>query len=223
MLPDGTFAVNQQGRDQVLALAGVFQAAALAEQLAHRGYADEVPFEASVRSIFITDAINTASVYGGEAGVQMGLRTMQERLANAGKSSDFELARYVLSLTQLGVKLDRLSDMAKNISNEIDKLKPSVETHNGEGISNQIYSELARIYKDTISYMKPKIIVQGEHGHLSNPVVVDKVRTALFAGVRSAFLWNQLGGRRWYLVFKRRQTLAQVEAILSGLADQTMH
>lgn len=219
MLSDGTFAVNQQHHDQVLALAGVFQAAALAEQLAHRGYADEIPFEASVRSIFITDAINTASVYGGEVGVELGLKTMQARLSSAGKSTDFELARYVLSLTQLGVKLDRLDNMARTIANEIDKLKPTVETHNGEGISNEAYSELARIYKDTISYMKPKIIVQGEHGHLSNQVVVDKVRTVLFAGVRSAFLWNQLGGRRWYLVFKRKQTLAQVEVILSGLAE----
>lgn len=218
MLSDGAFALTQQSRDQVLALAGVFQAAALAEQLAHRGYADEVPFEASVRSIFITDAINTASVYGGEAGVEMGLDTMRERLSTAGKSTDFELARYVLSLTQLGVKLDRLSGMATTIANEIDKLKPSVETHNGEGVSNQIYAELARIYKDTVSYMKPKIIVQGEHGHLSNPLVVDKVRAILFAGVRSAFLWNQLGGRRWYLVFKRRQTLIQVEGILAELA-----
>ena len=217
MLSDGTFNVNQQSHDQVLALAGVFQAAALAEQLAHRGYADEIPLEASVRSIFITDAINTASVYGGEAGVELGLKTMRERLSAGGKATDFELARYVLSLTQLGVKLDRSNDMAKTIAAEIDKLKPKIETHNGEGLGNQVYSELARIYKDTISYMKPKIIVQGEHGHLSNPVVVDKVRTVLFAGVRSAFLWNQLGGRRWFLVFKRRQTLAQVEAILSGL------
>ena len=34
-----------QERDQVLALAGVFQAAALAQQLARRGYEDEAPFE----------------------------------------------------------------------------------------------------------------------------------------------------------------------------------
>ena len=202
--------------DRVLALAGVFQAATLAQQLAHRGYADEVPFEASVRSLFITDAINTASVYGGESGVELGLHTMQQRLSTTGRNSDFEIARYVLSLTQLGFKLGEQNHMAKTRAKEIDKLKPSVET-NGEGLSQHVYSELARIYKDTISYMKPKIIVQGGQGHLSSPVVVDKVRTVLFAGVRSAFLWNQLGGRRWHLVFKRRQTLAAVEAILSKL------
>lgn len=204
-------------RDQVLALAGIFQAAALAQQLAHRGYADEIPFEASVRSLFITDAINTASVYGGESGVKLGLQTMQQRLSTTGKNTDFEIARYVLSLTQLGFKLGAQKHIAKTIAKEIDNLKPTVESHNGEGLSQHVYSELARIYKDTISYMKPKIIVQGGHGHLSSPMVVDKVRTILFAGVRSAFLWNQLGGKRWYLVFKRRQTLAGAKAILSEL------
>ena len=58
-------------RDQVLALAGVFQAAALAQQLARRGYEEEEPFEASVRSLFIKDAINTASVFGGESGLAL--------------------------------------------------------------------------------------------------------------------------------------------------------
>lgn len=215
MLFNGTVAVMQ--RDQVLALAGIFQAAALAQQLAHRGSADEIPFEASVRSLFIKDAINTASVYGGEPGVRLGLQTMRHRLSSAGKNSDFEVARYVLSLTQLGFRLGEQRHMAATIAKEIEQLKPSVESHNGEGISQHVYSELARIYKDTISYMKPKIIVQGGQGHLSSPVVVDKVRTILFAGVRSAFLWNQLGGKRWHLVFKRRQALASVESILAEL------
>lgn len=204
-------------RDQILALAGVFQAAALAQQLAHRGNADEIPFEASVRSLFITDAINTASVYGGESGVKLGLQTMRQRLATTGKDSDFEVARYVLSLTQLGFKLGDQKHTAATIAKEIEQLKPTVQSSNGEGLSQHVCSELARIYKETISFMKPKIIVQGGQGHLSSPVVVDKVRTILFAGVRSAFLWNQLGGKRWHLVFKRRQTLACVESILSEL------
>lgn len=204
-------------QDQALAMAGVFQAAALAQQLAHRGYEDEAPFQASVRSLFITDAINVGSVYGGEAGVKLGLDTMQERLSTTGRHSDLEIARYVLSLTQLGVKLDRHPHMIETIAAEIETLKPSVRQHNGEGLSSHIYTELARVYQATLSHLKPKIIIQGEHGHLSSPVVVDKVRTILFAGVRSAFLWNQLGGRRWHLVFRRRQTLACIQTILSRL------
>ncbi|MEK7758734.1 MAG: DUF489 family protein, partial [Pseudomonadota bacterium] len=38
---------------------------------------------------------------------------------------------------------------------------------------------------------------------LSNPAIADKVRAALLAGIRSAVLWRQLGGRRWQLLFSR--------------------
>jgi len=202
-------------RDQALALAGVFQASALAQQLARRGYEEQSPFAVSVRSLFIQDAINTASVYQGEDGVMLGLETMREKLTTSGRPADLEIARYVLGLTQLGVRLARDGRMAQSVAREIEALKPQVQQHNGQGLHDSVYAELARIYKDTISNLKPKIIVQGEHGYLSSPVVIDKVRTTLFAGVRSAFLWNQLGGRRWHLVFMRKQTLVLVEQIIS--------
>jgi len=206
--------------DQVIALAGIFQAAVLAQQLARRGYEEQVPFESSVRSLFIQDAINTVSVYGGEAGIRLGLGTMREKLTIAGNPADLEIARYVLGLSQLGARLARNGPIAQTVANEIDQIKPQVQRQNGEGLNNSVYAELARIYKDTISDLKPKIIVQGEHGHLANPVVIDKVRTILFAGVRSAFLWNQLGGRRWHLVLRRQQTLALVDWTISRISEQ---
>ena len=111
-----------QERDQTLALAGVFQSAALAQQLARRGYEDEAPFEASVRSLFIKDAINTASVFGGEAGLSLGLQTMCEKLATSGKQTDLDIARYVLGLTQLGLRLARHDVMSHAVAIELDQL-----------------------------------------------------------------------------------------------------
>lgn len=203
-----------QERDQVLALAGVFQASALAQQLARRGYEDETAFETSVRSLFIRDAINTASVFGGEAGLALGLETMRDKLTTSGKQSDLDIARYVLGLTQLGVRLARNDVMAHTVALELDKIRTEVQRDNGGGPGVRTYEELARIYKSTISQLKPKIIVQGEHGHLASPLIVDKVRTVLFAGVRAAFLWHQLGGRRLHLLLRRKQTLAIAESIL---------
>lgn len=202
-------------RDRVLALAGVFQAAALAQQLARRGYEDDAPFEASVRSLFIKDAINTASVFGGEPGLKLGLQTMRDKLSTSGKQSDLDIARYVLGLTQLGQRLARHDVMAHAVAIELEQVKSSAPRNNGEGMGASVYEELARIYKSSISQLKPKIIVQGEHGHLASPIIVDKVRTILFAGVRAAFLWSQLGGRRLHLLLQRKQMLAWVDEILA--------
>ncbi|MEK9134155.1 MAG: DUF489 family protein, partial [Pseudomonadota bacterium] len=69
----------------------------------------------------------------------------------------------------------------------------------------------------TISTLTPRIMVNGEHGHLSNPLIAAKVRAALFAGIRSAFLWRQLGGNRWQLLFNRAKIAGEAAKILDGL------
>ena len=172
--------------------------------------------EASVRSILITDAINTISVYGGLEGVKMGLLTMCEKMSGSTKSDDFEIARYVLHLVQLAKKLEANDAMAGNIADHVDQIKKQLTEETG-AINEKLYANLAELYKQTISTMRPKIIVQGEHGFLSDARIVDKVRTVLLAGIRSAFLWIQLGGSRWQLVFGRQDQLAKAKLILSEL------
>lgn len=208
--------MNVAERDKTLALAGMFQAAKLAQQLARHGNADEIAFHASVRSILITDSINTVSVYGGIEGVLVGLRTLRDRMIKSGGTTDLEIPRYVLQLIQLVRRLKADLSMIDTIAERIDQIKHR-SSGNGEGFTNELYEELAQLYKDTISTLRPKIIVQGEHGHLANPLVVDRVRTVLLAGIRSAFLWDQLGGRRWQLLFSRGAQLANAEELLAEL------
>jgi len=41
--------------------------------------------------------------------------------------------------------------------------------------------------------------------HLKNEHVANRIRALLLAGIRSAVLWYQLGGRRWRLVIYRKR------------------
>lgn len=52
--------------------------------------------------------------------------------------------------------------------------------------------------------------------HLQDSRNADKVRALLLAGIRSAMLWRQLGGRRWQLLFSRRKLLDQLYPLLRG-------
>ncbi len=208
--------MNDTGRDKILALAGIFQAAKLAQELARQGRAENDALEASVRSVLITDSISTIAIYGGLGGLATGLRTMCEKMRGATKADEFEIARYVLQLVQLTRKLQKNDAMVAEIAEGIEKIKQ--EPIGDDEVSlKDLYAELAQLYKDTISTMRPKIIVQGEHGHLANPEVVDKVRTVLLAGIRSAYLWLQLGGSRWQLVFGRRNQMSKAEAVLAEI------
>ncbi len=209
--------MNDALRDKTLALAGVFQAAKLAQQLARQGHANDVPLEASIRSILITDSINTVSIYGGVDGVRVGLVTLCEKTsASKTKSDDFEIARYVLQLVQLAGKLRSDDALAADIAERIERIKNEYSGDNGAS-RPRLYANLAQLYKETLSALRPQIIVQGEHGYLADPEIVDKVRTVLLAGVRSAFLWAQLGGSRWQLLFDRRNQLATANQLLSEL------
>ena len=51
--------------DRTLALAGLFQAVRLAQQLAREGRVETSAFAASIQSLLLIDAPSTAAVYGG--------------------------------------------------------------------------------------------------------------------------------------------------------------
>jgi high frequency lysogenization protein len=55
--------------------------------------------------------------------------------------------------------------------------------------------------------MKFRIKVTGSAQHLQNPQNADIIRALLLSGIRAAFLWRQMGGRRWKLLLQRGKLL----------------
>jgi high frequency lysogenization protein len=76
------------------------------------------------------------------------------------------------------------------------------------------FSKLGQLYKETISTLGPRIIVNGEQPFLSNERNADKIRALLLAGIRSAVLWRQCGGSRLQFLFGRKAYIDECEKIL---------
>jgi high frequency lysogenization protein len=192
--------------DQTLALAGVFQAANLVQQIANNGHCNETSLEACLRSLFATNPATTLDVYGGElADVREGLVTLSTVMSEQSKQQDIEVLRYVLNLIHLESKLNRHSDMLEVIGSRIDQARHTA-SHFGYVHTNLI-SNLASIYTDTISTFRLRIQVSGNPSLLQQDENAAKVRALLLAGIRSAVLWRQTGGRRWQLVLSRRKVI----------------
>lgn len=206
-----------------LALAGICQAARLAQDLARRGQTDKAAYAASIQSILLMDAASASAVYGGEAGVSLGLTLLRDQARLSTQSLDTEWVRYILSLIQLERVLAKHPDMLARIGHDINQVKIQMKFfEEKEGTVNdpahpRLVEKLADIYTQTISTLMPRIMVNGEHGNLTRPAIAAGVRAALLAGIRSAVLWRQLGGRRWQLLFLRRNLAAQAAAILKGM------
>ena len=52
--------------------------------------------------------------------------------------------------------------------------------------------------------------------------IADSIRALLLGGIRFAWLWHQLGGRRWHLVLKRGEILRALKA-LDTVLQSTLH
>lgn len=192
--------------DQTLALAGVFQAANLVQQIANTGSCSESSMETCLRSLFATNPASTLDVYGGElADIREGLVTLSTVMSEQKKQQDIEVLRYVLNLIQLESKLNQSKDMLEVIGSRIDQARHTA-SHFGYVHSNLI-SNLASVYTDTISTFRLRVQVSGNPSLLQQDENAAKVRALLLAGIRSAVLWRQTGGRRWQLVLSRRKVV----------------
>lgn len=213
--------MSKRIEDQVLALAGVFQAATLVSQLAHQGRCADTSLETSLKSLFATNPANTLEVYGGELrNLREGLDAMVKILGNQNRQQDMEVLRYTLNLIQLESGLNRNPDMLSAIGERIDQARHTA-SHFGYRHSNLI-GNLASVYADTISTFRLRIQVTGDPNVLQREENAAKVRALLLSGIRSAVLWRQSGGRRWQLIIRRRKLIAVARA-LSEQANQAVY
>lgn len=208
--------MSHTSEDRTLALAGVFQAAHLVQEIARKGTADSRDFEATIASLFITNPPNAAAVYGGVRGVNPGLKRLRVQLgADNSQPRDLELTRYTVAILYLERQLAKRPAMLQKIAEGIEKARTQSE-HFSQTHSNVIAS-LAGLYSDTISNLNPRIIVSGEQGYLSNPDNANKVRALLLAAIRSAVLWRQCGGSRLQLMFGRSKMVREAGELLGEL------
>jgi len=216
--------MNTTITDRTLALAGLFQSARLVQELAREGRTDTSAFITSIQALTMIDAPSTDAVYGGAQGVALGLDLLRNKLGGISDTGDVEIAKYVISMIHLESQLRRHPEMQDAVRRGIEAIQSQMKffeaEENGEAVHPRLVEKLAELYSQTISTLTPRIMVNGEHGYLSNPLIAAKVRAALFAGIRSAFLWRQLGGSRWQLLFYRRKIADEAKKILENLCEK---
>lgn len=204
-------------RDKVMALAALAQAGKIVTQLAAEPQHDESALRASARSLLILHPRDLDQVFAGVDGLSLGLKTMQTLLKGQALQSiqAKELIRYLMAMDQLADRLNMSESTQAVIGRGLEEI--SVRFSSIAQINEQIeldavpqaefddfYMQLGSLYQKSLSQLPPQIIVRGAKGYLQDEASVVRVRSALFAGARAAYLWHQQGGRRWQLLFSRR-------------------
>ena len=209
--------------ERVMALAGIFQAMSLVQQMARVGEVEQASFTTSIESLFIIDAPTIEAIYRGPQNLEAGLNILCQQFDTQRAQQDIELTYYWLSLLFLERKLMRRSALLDTIRQGIKTAEKQAslfsKTH------DNVIARLADIYKNTVSTLNPRIMVRGEPHFLNQPANANKIRALLLAALRSTILWRQLGGNRWNLLFGKAAIVHTAKALLENTAPpvQTSH
>ena len=197
--------------NQVIALAGVFQSARLVDRIAVNGECPQTFFRSSIHSLFQFEATGVETIYGGVAGVKLGLSTIADAF---GKNPDAQFQatlRYAFGIMHLERKFAADPAMQKQVRSRLEHTAFKAEHFSDDPKS--LCHNLAGIYQDTLSQLSFRIKVSGNSQYLSQEIYADQIRALLLAGIRSAFLWRQLGGQRWKLLFNRKKIVQAASAL----------
>lgn len=199
---------------QNIALAGVAQCAALVNRIATTGEVPQIELVACINPLLVLDPESNADVYPNVSELSLGLRTLQSIFSSEKAPENNEVVRYTLGMLLLRNRLTADSDMQTRLRDRLAMIEPLAVLPGAEdpdaldaaqAHQDKIFRQLAGLYQDTISTLSYRIQVQGKVEYLKDENVANRIRALLLAGIRSAVLWYQLGGRRWRLLLYRKR------------------
>jgi high frequency lysogenization protein len=196
--------------DRIIALAGLLQALALVRNIALRGSCDPQAMQDSLASVLRIDADSAAAVYGGIGGVRIGLQTLIEQLEQPRDSS---LTRMAVTVLRLQRTLAGRGDLLESLRAEIQRIAQLNPQADASLVD--LPARLAQLYVQTLSPLRPRVMVEGNQAFLQQPAQQNQIRALLLAAIRAAVLWRQLGGSQWRLLFRRRQYAMLARGLLA--------
>ena len=206
--------IDSKQQDKTLALAGIFQAAKLVDLLSTTGKAPVESLAESINSIFQTNPSSVSEVYDSVSQAELGVYALQMALSNPRHQSASRWMTYskaLIRVERVTAKHQALHTLAKA---RIDHYK----RHFGffDSVTcNSLISKLGNLYVDTAGLAKYRVIIHGQPSFLMSRIQKERLCAVLFAGIRSAHLWRELGGSEWELIFLKKRILRVANTLSS--------
>lgn len=197
--------------EQAIALAAVLQYCQLVDQLARTGTAPVEQLRVAMVALLEQNPSDAAALYQGTANLRTGIEFLERLLGGERRALSAEVMRYAVNVLYLQRRLQR--DAANRARIYAGIARAAEQANLFSPTHDNVLANLAQIYQDTVGRYSLRIQVRGESGYLQQAAVATRVRCLLFAAIRSAVLWHQLGGRRWHLFVHRRQLLEQLQEL----------
>jgi high frequency lysogenization protein len=198
--------------EQAIALAAMLQHCQLVDQLARTGTVPVDQLRIAMMALLEQSPTDATSLYRGTGTtLRTGIEFLERLLGGERRALSAEVMRYAVNVLYLQRRLQH--DAANRTRIYAGIARAAEQAALFSPIHDNVLANLAQIYQDTIGRYSLRIQVRGESGYRQQPAVAARVHCLLFAAIRSAVLWHQLGGRRWHLFVHRRQLLEQLREL----------
>jgi len=203
-------ALNQRAT----ALAALTQAVYLVDCIARKGLADAEDFRVMTESIFAGAGENesVADLYGDITHLNTGLRLSIKILRGDSLPQAKTLMAYSAGLLSLERRLSKNKDIRRKLADGMIRVGKQRQ-YFGDAVHVNVIAAIADLYGETLSTIKPRIIVRGKSEYLSQNVNTQRVRTQLMAGLRAAHIWHKHGGGHLSLLIRRKALLQELEQL----------
>ncbi len=196
--------------EEILAFVGLLQAVGLVHTVARHGDGPADAMRESLASVFVLDPRTPEEVSPGP--LSFGCRKAMELIERPGAH------RAELGMTIAVLRVERAfqgrADLAARVGQALRELAPLARECGPD--DPRIVEALALLYQRSLSTLPVRVVVSGDPRQLARASCVASIRALLFAAVRAAVLWRQLGGRRWRLLFQLGELRRWCRARLAG-------
>ncbi|NVK22647.1 MAG: high frequency lysogenization protein HflD [Kangiellaceae bacterium] len=202
---------NYSFSDSVIALAGICQALECVRKIAKTGEADAIDMEVMFESVLKIDAQSTEEVYRNHKYLHTGMKVLTEQLSGSKTESDF--GRYLVGVLNLQKRFMSDHNMQEIMQSRLAQTNRLFNYQ--QSINHEVIEQLANIYKDTISSYSTKIQVTGNGKYLEQAANQAKIRALLLAAIRSAVLWQQVGGKKRQFLLSKNRIVETAKALMA--------
>lgn len=197
-------------RNQTLALAALFQALGLIRSIAHKGTYEAQALAPCLATLLIPYDGDLEEQLGGLDAVRQGLSSLHAHLRHP---SDVELTRYAITLTHLESKLRKRRRVLESLVEGVGHARRQAAYFDNPSHSN-VLGKLASVYAETVSGVRPRIMVHGQRNFLEDARNADLIRALLLSSLRSVTFWREAGGGRIKLLVHRQRLIHACETLL---------
>lgn len=205
----------QSLNDQTITLAAICQIASNVQRISRHGISESSEISTFLNSVLNTSPESTLAVYGGNLQLlKKGFNTLLVHLGSNSQQKDPEVTRYVVSLLSLEWRLSKKQKKLDELGQRLAQCKRQLAHYDIH--SDTLISSMSSIYSDIIIPLGTPIQVAGNPDILKQSINQHKIRALLLAGIRSAVLWRQKGGKRRSIILSLGKIVECAQQLLNS-------